>query len=125
MSRREDALKLSKYPYSSLKIVIIDNIFHPLYGNILQNFNILRDRCSHWFKEQKYLQVDLRYKKYFWFLAGFYTASHCNSRVPFTAPVILLTCYQPAFASNGLLHRLWGEIQSSLTNPMPEEASHC
>lgn len=120
----EDALKFRKYHYSSLKIVIIDNIFHTPYGNILENFNILRVRYSHWFKEKRYLQVDLQHKKYFWLLAGFYAVSHCNSRVPFAAPVIVFTCYQVAIADNGLLHRLWGETQSSLTNPMPEETSN-
>lgn len=33
----EDALKFGKYHYSSLKIVIIDNIFHTPYGNFLEN----------------------------------------------------------------------------------------
>lgn len=121
----KDALKFGTYHYSSLKIVIIDNIFHTPYGNILENFNILRVGYSCWFKEKRYLQVDLQYKKYFWLLAVFCAVSRCNSRVPFAAPVIVFTCYQVAIADNILLHRLWGEIQSSLTNPMPEETSNC
>lgn len=64
-------------------------------------------------------------QKIVWCLAGLCTTSYCHSRVPFAAPVVVLTCYQPVFAGNGPLYKFWVETQPSLTNPMPGVISHC